>query len=135
MNIRNSFEPPLLDDSIVITGSELNNRLFRLSDDLRDAQDELRSAALDMAKAEHKYRSAKAIAYLTVKAAPDNVKATVATLEAMVDKSCADERESAYISRAMDKAATERVKSLRAQLSALQSVAAAVRSEHELSRY
>ncbi len=135
MNIRDSFEPPELPTDIIITGGELNNRLFRLSDDLREASDELRAAALDMAKKEHRYRSAKATAYLTVKAAPDNAKATVATLEAMVDKACADEREAAYIARALEKAASENVRSLRAMLSALQSVAAAVRAEIELSRY
>jgi hypothetical protein len=122
-------------DTSIITGTELNHRLFTLSDALTVAQQELKDSAIEWAKAENEYRKAKAIAYITIKGAPEQHKATVATLEAMVDKSCADERQRAYMARALKEAALENVRSVRAQINALQSIAASVRSEMEMARY
>lgn len=136
MNIHETFTTPKgVADTAIITGTELNARLIYLSDALEFTKSELENVAVSCAKKESAYRLAKSIAYLTVKATPENQKATVATLEAMVDKACTEEREAAYIAKALKEAAFENIKSTRAQLSALQSVAATVRSEHELARY
>lgn len=137
MNIQETYSSKFesLPETAIITGSDLNKKLFILSDTLTTAQQELKEAAIEWAKSENAYRQAKAIAYLTIKSSPEQHKATVATLEAMVDKTCADERQKAYIARAMKEAMLENVRSVRAQINALQSIAASVRSEMELSRF
>lgn len=134
MNINHAFTNNV-SDTALITGSELNSRLFTLIDELTEANKEQRQAAINYAKAEHRYRQARATSYFTVKNLPENQKATVATLEALVDKSCSEEQQAAYMARAMEKASDELVKSLRAQLSALQSVAATVRAETDLAKF
>src|ERR1041384_2858463 len=125
MNIQQHYttQHKPIPDSSIITGNDLNQKLIQLSDELTTAQQDLKRTALDLAKKEHLYRQAKAVSYLTVKALPENIKATAPTLAALVDKACAEEREAAYIARAMERAALENVKSIRQQLSALQSIA------------
>lgn len=122
MNIEDAYEPALPTD--------LNDELLRLSQKLSQAQDELKTQAINWASSEHRYKRAKALAYLGAKTATE--KKTVAEIEAIVDRDCEVEREAAYIARALKESGLENVRSLRAQLSALQSVAASVRSEAEL---
>lgn len=110
---------------------DLNRELLRLSGRLEKATTQLRRDSLKFAGAEHAYRRSKAQAYLTAKTSAE--KATIPQLEALVDKSCEMERAKAYVARAMKESSLELVKSLRAQLSALQSIAATVRSEAELA--
>lgn len=133
MNIYDSLPNSTQLNTQLLTGDDLHSQLLELTNKLTHAQNELKTASLDWASAENAYRQAKAISYLTIKSLPDNVKATVATLEAMVDKSVQEERQRAYIARSLKEAALENVRSIRAQLSALQSIAASVRSELELA--
>lgn len=105
---------------------DLQGELRRLCLHLETAQSQLRSASLFYAKKESAYRKAKAIAYLSVDG-------TVEARKAKVDERCGDERQTAYLARAARESALENVKSIRAQLSALQSIAASVRSEMELA--
>jgi hypothetical protein len=105
---------------------DLQNELRRLCLHLETAQGQLKTASLYYAKKESAYRKAKALAYLSVDG-------TVEARKAKVDEKCGDERQTAYLARAAREAALENVKSIRAQLSALQSIAASVRSEMELA--
>ena len=105
---------------------DLNGKLKRLCLRLETAQGQLRSAGLFYAKKESAYRKAKAFAYL-------DSAGTVEARKALVDKACGEERQTAYLARAAKEAALENVRSIRAQLSALQSIAASVRSEMELA--
>jgi hypothetical protein len=106
--------------------TELNEELIRLSRRLDTAQVELKRAALRQARKEHAYRKAKAEAY-------PQAEGTVQAREATVDRVCERERLQAKIAGALRDAAMENVRNLRAQLSALQSVCASVRSEMELA--
>lgn len=110
---------------------DLNNELCRLSSALETANTQLREHSHAWALAESNYKGKKATERLQAKA--DNPKATIPELDAMVDLKCSQERQSAYICRALKEADIEYVRSLRAQLSALQSVAASVRSEMEMA--
>ena len=115
-----------------ILPENLNAELWRLSGLLEEATDQLKSAARTLADTENAYRQAKALNYLTIHQTATD-KPTVALIQAKVDKACADERQACYFARADKETALERIKSLRAQLSALQSVAASVRSEMEMA--
>lgn len=107
--------------------NDLCDELKRHSQRLETAQGQLKSAALFFAKKESAYRQAKAIAQLSADGK------TVDLRNAQVDIKCKEERQAAYYARAAKEAALENVRSIRAQLSALQSIAASVRSEIELA--
>ena len=87
----------------------------------------LRDAAVAYAEAEHDYRRAKAAAYLTTEG-------TVAEREAETYGLVGDRRRARDICDANRLAALEAVRSRRTQLSALQSVLAAHRSEADFAR-
>jgi DNA-binding protein YbaB len=106
--------------------TNLNNELNRLSKLLEDTTKNFAGAAKEFANKEHAYRKAKAINYL-------GAEGTVEARKAKVDQACEQERLEAYIARANKEAAKELVLSYRAQLSALQSVAASIRSEMEMA--
>jgi hypothetical protein len=109
-----------------ITPAQLNSEMIRLSRDLDVAHQELVDQSHAWAKSEGKYRLAKANAYLASTG-------TVQARQAHVDKVTDSERIEAHLSDALRVAALERVRNVRAQLSALQSVANAVRSEVEMA--
>jgi hypothetical protein len=115
----------------MIVSDDLNEELRRLSRKLETANDQFRSDGHEWARAEDAYKGAKATKRLASKA--DNPKATIPELDALVDIGCARERTQAYIARANREASHELVRSLRSQLSALQSIAASVRSEIEMA--
>jgi hypothetical protein len=106
---------------------DLTQELRRHSQRLETAQAQLKSAGLYYAKKESSYRKAKAVAQLSADGK------TVDLRNAQVDLKCSEERLAAYFARAAKEAALENVRSIRAQLSALQSIAASVRSEMELA--
>lgn len=110
--------------------SDLNQHLLRICHDLQIAQQALRDDALEFARAENEYRKNKATAYLVAKSA--NPAATIPMLEAMIDKECSRERERAFIARANKEASFELVRSLRAQLTAIQTISANLRVEKDL---
>lgn len=106
---------------------QLTAEARRLSDLIDRGVSALRKAALDYAEAEHTYRLAKASAYL-------NVEGTVAEREAQVYESVGDLRRARDIADGERQAALEAVRSRRTQLSALQSILAAHRSEVDHAR-
>ena len=107
--------------------ADLNQELLTMSRNLTNAVEELKQSCIEYAKAEHAYKHAKALAYLNYKGTIE--KATIPHLDALVDKAVSEERERAYLARAMKEATLESVRSLRAQINALQTIAAGMRTE------
>jgi hypothetical protein len=87
----------------------------------------LRQAAVDFAEAEHAYRLAKARAYL-------ETEGTVAEREAVVYGQVGELRRARDLADGERQASLEAVRSRRTQLSALQSLLAAHRSEADFAR-
>lgn len=101
--------------------------MHRLSGLLDAGLKALREQATSFAEAEAAYRKAKATAWLS---APPG---TVPEREAHVNANCADLRKDRDLADGMRQAALESVRSRRAQISALQSLLAAERSEMEMA--
>ncbi len=106
----------------------------RLEEDLRSTSTELLAECNNQADAargyainENAYRMAKAKAYL-------NSEGTVDARKAQVDMICERERLAAHISEGILDSTRERVRSLRAVLSALQTISAVHRVEADLDR-
>jgi hypothetical protein len=106
----------------------LTAEAWRLSQLLDKGIVALRDAGIAYAEAEHEYRSQNAMAYLETESG------TVAEREAHVYALVGDFRRLRDLADGQKIAALEAVRSRRAQLSALQSVLAAFRSESELAR-
>ena len=106
----------------------LTAEAWRLSGLLDKGVAALREAAVAYAEAEHEYRERKAMAYLETESG------TVAEREAHVYAMVGDYRRRRDLADGHRLAALEAVRSRRAQLSAIQSVLAAHRSEAELAR-
>lgn len=129
--------PPPLHAGPLPTTGDLVVELGRLSRALDAENDYLRIAATDYAKAEDCYRMARARHQLDAKGeleAQGRKGVTVDDCRAHVDLLTSRERVQAHLTEALLNAARESVRSKIAQLSALQSVAAAIRGELELSR-
>lgn len=109
--------------------SELVGEARRLSAKIDAGVTALASAARDAAQAEHEYRRGKAAAWTR------HLSGTVPERQAAVDGDVADLRLARDLAEAGRVAALEALRSRRAQLSALQSVLTAWRSEAELARY
>lgn len=107
--------------------AELTGEARRLSDLLDKGVSALRQAAIDYAKAEHEYRHEHALAYL-------QTEGTVAEREAQTYALVGELRRDRDIADGVRSAALEAVRARRTQLSALQSLLAAHRSETELAR-
>jgi hypothetical protein len=106
----------------------LTAEAWRLSGLLDKGIAALRDAAVAYAEAEHEYRERKAMAYL------ETEQGTVAEREAHVYAMVGDFRRVRDLADGQRLAALEAVRSRRSQLSALQSIIAAHRSESELAR-
>jgi hypothetical protein len=113
--------------------ADMNEELWRLMRRLDKADLMNTAQAHEAAIRRNEYRKAKAQATLKYKTDPQYIKATVQHLEALVDTDCEDQRFAAYIAEASAGATLESIRSLRAQLSALQSIAAGMRSEMEMA--
>jgi hypothetical protein len=107
--------------------TELAGEARRLSDLLDKGVAALRQAAIDYAQAEHQYRHEHALAYL-------QTEGTVAEREAQTYALVGELRRDRDIADGVRSAALEAVRARRTQLSALQSLLAAHRSETELAR-
>ena len=112
-----------------MTIGELIAEATRLSNKIDEGVRHLSRAAGSAADAERAYRLEKAKAWLTIPSG------TVPERQAQVDAAVADERHARDIAEGERLAALEALRSRRAQLSALQSIAAAYRAEAEHSRY
>ncbi len=102
--------------------------MLRLSQALEMAVNELRTAGHVYAATENRYRFAKSAAYLASSG-------TVAERTAHVDKACTAEHLASHEAEAENVACHESVRSIRSQLSALQSIAAASRAELEMNTF
>lgn len=107
---------------------ELTTEMLRLSKLLDDALGYLRRSTEEYAEAEHAYRLAKASAWIEAPAG------TVAEREARINGATASMRRTRDLADGMKSAAMEAVRSRRAQLSALQTLAGAYREEAQLAR-
>lgn len=108
---------------------ELTSEAFRLSKLLDDALAYLRKLSQESSEAENEYRKAKSQAWLE---APEG---TVPEREAWVNGITADARQRRDLADGMRQAALEAVRSRRQQISVLQSVLAAHKSEAEFANY
>jgi len=106
----------------------LTAEAWRLSQLLDKGVTALRDAAIAYAEAEHAYRERRAMAYLETESG------TVAEREAHVYALVGDWRRARDLADGQRLAALEAVRSRRAQLSAIQSILAAHRSEADLAR-
>ena len=111
-----------------MNAAQLTDELLRLSRLLDSGLQALRDQAQEYAEAEHDYRKAKAEAWLS---APEG---TVPEREAHVGGSTAAQRRRRDLADGMRQAALEAVRSRRAQISALQSLMAALRAEIDMLR-
>jgi len=105
----------------------LNADLQSASKELLSECDELAKAAKDYAAKENTYRLAKATAYL-------KSEGTVDARKAQVDTICERERLASHIAEGVLDATRERVRSLRAVLSALQTIANGYKAEADFDR-
>jgi hypothetical protein len=113
--------------SDLFTPAQLCTELLERSRQLDAAHDELRRCSFDYASAENQYRKAKALAYLAAEG-------PVAERQAVVDTKVENERYHAHLAEGLRVAALESVRSRRAQLTAVQTIVNATRSELELAR-
>jgi hypothetical protein len=108
--------------------SDMITEARRLSTLIDRGVEALRSSAQDLAEAENEYRKARAAAWVAAEGS------LAREIEANVDALTADLRMRRDIAEGQRQAALEALRSRRTQLSALQSILAASRSEMELAR-
>ena len=95
--------------------SDLNVELFKICRELADAHAALDAMLPEWAAKENQYRKKKAYIYL-------NADGTIDARKAKVDAACEDERLAAHLAEARKEAMIERIRSLRAQLSAIETM-------------
>jgi predicted nucleic acid-binding Zn-ribbon protein len=99
-----------------------------LSRQLHGALDWLRDTAPDSADKERQYRKAKALAWV------NRTEGTAAERAALVDADTADLRYERDLTEKLERAALEKVRAVRQEISAYQSLMAANRAEAEFAR-
>lgn len=107
--------------------SEALDEVRQLRDDMHRAQDWLRDNAPLSSQAEADYRKARANAWV-------EVEGTAAHREAQVDALTADLRYQRDLAEKLERAALEKIRSCRQEISLYQSLLAAHRAEAEFSR-
>jgi hypothetical protein len=107
----------------VLTAAELNSRMIAISQQVDDALTEYRTQTEQWVQADRASRLCKAQAFLTARGK------TVAEKEALVEVACDQETFKAIRTDALRNAAREALRARQAQLSAAQSLAAALREE------
>lgn len=110
----------------MITPRELVEQMLTISKRLDASHDLLTAASADYADADAAWHKARSHAYL-------QAEGTVAERTALQELATNTERRTMQLADGVRTAALESVRSLRAQLSALQSISNAVRSEAELA--
>lgn len=108
--------------------SDMITEARRLSSLIDRGVDALRSSAAELAQAENEYRKARAAAWVAAEGS------LAREIEANVDALTADLRMGRDLAEGQRQAALEALRSRRTQLSALQSILSASRSEMELAR-
>jgi hypothetical protein len=112
---------------------ELQGKMLDGVEALAEALNVQHKAAVEKAEADHAYRLAKAKAYTSY--ATDGNKRTVDHLQAMVDLACEKEMLRIRLAEANHEATIERVRSLRTEISAFQSILSTYREEAAAVRY
>jgi hypothetical protein len=113
--------------------TEFQSNILDGIEQLQHALNAQRKAARDHAECEYKYRQARAKAFTELIA--DGVKRTVDHTNAVVDLNCDTQMLKLRLAEAEHESSTELVKSLRQQLSAMQSLLGTYRAEAEAIRY
>lgn len=103
-------------------------RIEQIGNELLAANEELREAGRQWANKENEYRRAKAVAYL-------NAEGTIDARKAKVDQVCDEHRLAAHIAEAEREACLEKVRSLRAYLSSLQTLANVTITEMNMAQH
>jgi hypothetical protein len=103
-------------------------RIEQVASELLIANEELRDAGRAWATKENEYRRAKAVAYL-------NAEGTIDARKAKVDQVCDEQRLAAHIAEAEREACLEKVRSLRAYLSSLQTLANVTMTEMNMASH
>lgn len=111
------------------SGNEVHDEILRLSDALTEAIEELENSGRDYAIKDNEMRRAKAKAFL------QSFGKNAQEREANADSKYSDERLAATLAEHYNTACLEKVRGIRAQLSALQTLAAARRIEYESIQY
>jgi hypothetical protein len=111
-----------------LTSQQLAAELMRLSSLIDNALDDLRAQATKAAHADAEYRKARAFAVLAAEGP------TVGIRDALATKATADLLLARNVAQALEKSATEALRSRRQQLSAMQSMLSAYKAEAEFVR-
>ena len=111
-----------------MTLAELMSEAFRLSSKIDEGVRHLNGCAIDSANAEHSYRLARAKAW-------QDTDGTAKQREDAVNAATADERRVRDLAEAGRQASLEALRSRRQQLSAVQTLVSALKSELEHSHY
>lgn len=116
---------------------EIQSKILDASEKLSEALNAQRLAAKEWAMTAHAYRQAQAAARigLTEAKRSDGKYLTEGDKDARVDQMCSAEMRMARMAEAMTVVEDDLVKSLRAQISALQSLLSANKAEVEALRY
>lgn len=119
-----------------LSPQDLIQLMLATSRELDEAQQQLRNAGIQEATTANDYRKAEATAMLSLAGmnAPDGKRLAVAEKEARAELAVGDLHLKKDLSEVWHRAMQESVRNKRQQLSALQSIANAVRSEAELLR-
>jgi hypothetical protein len=107
---------------------EATEQLLTLSRQLHGALDWLRDSAEDSADKERQYRKARALAWV------NNTEGTAGFREAQVDSDTADLRYERDLAEKLEKAAVEKIRGVRQEIGAWQTLLAAHRAEAEFAR-
>lgn len=112
----------------MVTISEATEQLLSLSRQLHVALDWLRDTASDSADKERQYRKARALAWV------EHTEGTAGFREAQVDSSTADLRYERDLAEKLERAAIEKIRAVRQEIGAWQTMLAAHRAEAEFAR-
>jgi len=116
-----------------VLSTEFQSNILDGIEKLQGALNAQRIAAKAHAEAEHAYRLARARAFTSI--VTDGTKRTVDHVQAMVDIECDRKMLDLRLAEAAHESDSELVKSLRQQLSAMQSLLGTYRAEAEAVRY
>lgn len=114
--------------------NQLTEKLIKIMRALDEATTELEERTIEAAQSRHTYNLAKARAFIKLEPKDSEGKTkTVQAKEAEVTLLCDHEQRECYLAESMRDAVLERVRTLRCDLSAIQSVGAALRAEVGMS--
>lgn len=111
--------------------------LERLLDESERANAEMKRAGIEFAQADSQYRGAKQksrLLHTTAPLAEGQKPLTIPTIDALVDRDCAAERDRQRLAKSNYETSIEYVRSLRTNISAIQTLLNHSKAEMELAR-